>query len=86
MSLVCCFFVQKADVSLTFPVLQEKEALLRALGAEVIRTPTTASWDSDESHIGRAQNSPSCNLVAEFLNDRRGGKPTTARNPLWDHP
>ena len=33
---------------------QEKEAALRALGAEVVRTPTEAAWDSPESHIGRA--------------------------------
>ncbi|KAF4569731.1 cystathionine beta-synthase [Pleurotus pulmonarius] len=33
----------------------EKEAALRALGAEVIRTPTEAAWDSPESHIGVAQ-------------------------------
>ena len=34
--------------------LQEKEAALRALGAEVVRTPTEAAWDSPESHIGKA--------------------------------
>ena len=33
---------------------QEKEATLRALGAEVVRTPTEAAWDSPASHIGRA--------------------------------
>ncbi|KAJ7066635.1 tryptophan synthase beta subunit-like PLP-dependent enzyme [Mycena amicta] len=33
----------------------EKEAALRALGAEVVRTPTTAAWDSPESHIGVAK-------------------------------
>ena len=27
---------------------------LEALGAEVIRTPTEAAWDSPESHIGVA--------------------------------
>jgi len=32
---------------------QEKEAAIRALGAEVIRTPNEAAWDSPESHIGR---------------------------------
>lgn len=32
----------------------EKEAALRALGAEVIRTPNEAAWDSPESHIGVA--------------------------------
>lgn len=37
--------------------LQEKEAALRALGAEVVRTPTEAAWDSPESHIGRASTS-----------------------------
>ena len=32
--------------------LQEKEAALRALGAEVVRTPNEAAWDSPESHLG----------------------------------
>jgi cystathionine beta-synthase len=38
-----------------FCLYQEKEALLRALGAEVIRTPTEAAWDAPESHIGIAR-------------------------------
>ncbi|PNS18693.1 cystathionine beta-synthase [Sphaceloma murrayae] len=33
----------------------EKVAVLRALGAEVVRTPTAAAWDSPESHIGVAR-------------------------------
>ncbi len=33
----------------------EKEALLRSLGAEVVRTPDAAAWDSAESHIGVAK-------------------------------
>jgi cystathionine beta-synthase len=33
----------------------EKEATLRALGAEVVRTPTEAAWDAPESHIGVAK-------------------------------
>ena len=33
----------------------EKVAALRALGAEIVRTPTSASWDSPESHISVAQ-------------------------------
>jgi len=32
----------------------EKESTLRALGAEVVRTPTEAAWDSPESNIGVA--------------------------------
>lgn len=31
----------------------EKEALLRALGAQVIRTPDEEPWDSPRSHIDR---------------------------------
>ncbi|KAF2729974.1 cystathionine beta-synthase [Polyplosphaeria fusca] len=33
----------------------EKVAVLKALGAEIIRTPTSAAWDSPESHIGVAR-------------------------------
>ncbi|KJE95166.1 cystathionine-beta-synthase [Capsaspora owczarzaki ATCC 30864] len=33
---------------------QEKVDVLRALGAEIVRTPTEAAWDSPESHIGVA--------------------------------
>jgi cystathionine beta-synthase len=29
--------------------------ILKALGAEIIRTPTEAAWDSPESHIGVAR-------------------------------
>lgn len=33
----------------------EKQLVLEALGAEIIRTPTEAAWDSDESHISVAK-------------------------------
>lgn len=33
----------------------EKVDTLRALGAEIVRTPTAAAYDSPESHIGVAQ-------------------------------
>jgi cystathionine beta-synthase/cysteine synthase A len=33
----------------------EKEVVLKALGAEIVRTPTEAAWDSPESHIGVAK-------------------------------
>lgn len=39
-------------MNILFTITQEKEAALRALGAEVVRTPTAAAWDSPESHIG----------------------------------
>ena len=30
----------------------EKQVILEALGAEIVRTPTEAAWDAPESHIG----------------------------------
>ena len=33
----------------------EKVSVLKALGAEIVRTPTEAAWDSPESHIGVAR-------------------------------
>ena len=33
----------------------EKQVILEALGAEIVRTPTEAAWDSPESHIGVAK-------------------------------
>ncbi|KAL4078611.1 tryptophan synthase beta subunit-like PLP-dependent enzyme [Scleroderma yunnanense] len=44
-------------VIITMPnkMSREKEALLRALGAEVVRTPDEEPWDSPKSHIGVAK-------------------------------
>ena len=58
---------------------------MRALGAEVVRTPTEAAWDSPESLIGRAIHLCSC-LVAEFLHDLRSGKAPAKGYPARSHP
>ncbi|CEG66358.1 Putative Cystathionine beta-synthase [Rhizopus microsporus] len=44
-------------VIITLPekMSQEKVDVLKALGAEIIRTPTEAAWDAPESHIGVAK-------------------------------
>jgi len=44
-------------VIITMPekMSQEKQVVLEALGAEIIRTPTEAAWDLSESHIGVAR-------------------------------
>jgi cystathionine beta-synthase len=44
-------------VIITMPekMSHEKQVVLEALGAEIIRTPTEAAWDSPESHIGVAK-------------------------------
>ena len=55
----------------------EKVSVLKALGAEVIRTPTEAAWDSPESHIGVAKKLneliPNSHILDQYKN---------ASNPL----
>jgi len=52
-------------VIITMPekMSREKQVVLEALGAEIIRTPTEAAWDAPESHIGVAKK-----LCAELPN------------------
>lgn len=42
-------------ITLPEKMSSEKVSVLKALGAEIIRTPTSAAWDSPESHIGVAK-------------------------------
>ncbi|KAH7382726.1 tryptophan synthase beta subunit-like PLP-dependent enzyme [Phaeosphaeria sp. MPI-PUGE-AT-0046c] len=55
----------------------EKVAVLKALGAEIIRTPTSAAWDSPESHIGVARK-----LVKELPNAHILDQYSNPDNPL----
>lgn len=43
-------------ITLPEKMSQEKVDVLKALGAEIIRTPTEAAWDSPDSHIGKDDN------------------------------
>ena len=45
----------KMIITLPEKMSQEKVDVLKALGAEIIRTPTEAAFDSPESHIGVAK-------------------------------
>ena len=38
-------------ITLPSKMSKEKEAVLRSLGAEVVRTPTEAGWEDEDSHI-----------------------------------
>ncbi len=42
-------------ITLPEKMSQEKVDVLKALGAEIIRTPTEAAWDAPDSHIGVAK-------------------------------
>ncbi|XP_059141016.1 cystathionine beta-synthase-like isoform X3 [Physella acuta] len=55
----------------------EKVDVLRALGAEIVRTPTSASFDSPESHIGVAKR-----LMEEIPNSHILDQYRNASNPL----
>ncbi len=41
----------KMIITMPEKMSQEKEVVLKALGAEIVRTPTEAAWDDPESHI-----------------------------------
>ncbi|HEY8429010.1 MAG TPA: cystathionine beta-synthase [Sandaracinaceae bacterium] len=52
---------------------REKQVVLEALGAEIIRTPTEAPWDSPESHIGVAKRLreilPNAHILDQYSNE-----------------
>lgn len=61
-------------VIITLPekMSQEKQIVLEALGAEIIRTPTEAAFDSPESHIGVAKKLeselPNAHILDQYAN------------------
>lgn len=66
-------------VIITLPekMSREKQVVLEALGAEIIRTPTEAAWDAPESHIGVARK-----LQAELPNAHILDQYSNPSNPL----
>ncbi|MCB9604330.1 MAG: cystathionine beta-synthase [Sandaracinus sp.] len=67
---------------------REKQVVLEALGAEIIRTPTEAAWDAPESHISVAkrlqQVIPNSHILDQYGNpdNPRAHEETTAREIL----
>ncbi|KAF2188636.1 cystathionine beta-synthase-like protein [Zopfia rhizophila CBS 207.26] len=55
LALVAAIKGYKAIITLPEKMSPEKVAVLKALNAEIIRTPTAAAFDSPESHIGVAK-------------------------------
>ncbi|CAF3325075.1 unnamed protein product [Rotaria socialis] len=54
LALACAVKNYRCIIVMPEKMSKEKVDVLRALGAEIIRTPTSASFDSPESHIGVA--------------------------------
>jgi len=67
----------KTIITLPEKMSPEKVAVLRALGATIIRTPTQAAFDSPESHIGVARR-----LQKEIPNSHILDQYTNENNPL----
>lgn len=63
----------KAIITLPEKMSPEKVAVLRALNAEIIRTPTQAAFDSPESHIGVARRlqkeMPNSHILDQYNNE-----------------
>lgn len=61
-------------VIITMPekMSREKQVVLEALGAEIIRTPTEAAWDAPESHISVAnrlqKELPNAHILDQYAN------------------
>ncbi|AAW41149.1 hypothetical protein CNBA5980 [Cryptococcus deneoformans B-3501A] len=55
LALACALKGYKCIITLPAKMSLEKEVMLKALGAEIVRTPTEAAFDSPESHIGVAR-------------------------------
>lgn len=77
LALVAAVKGYKTIITLPEKMSPEKVAVLKALGAEIIRTPTSAAWDSPESHIGVARK-----LVKELPNAHILDQYSNENNPL----
>ena len=72
--LALCAAIKGYRMVITLPekMSQEKVDVLKALGAEIIRTPTEAAWDSPDSHIGVAKRLnheiPNSHILDQYVN------------------
>jgi len=82
LALAAAIYGFRMIITLPEKMSKEKVDVLKALGAEIIRTPTEAAWDSPESHIGVAKR-----LNKEIPNSHILDQYTNRSNPLahYDH-
>ena len=63
----------KIIITMPEKMSKEKEVVLKALGANIVRTPTEAAWDSPESHIGVAKKLnneiPNSHILDQYSNE-----------------
>ena len=72
MALVAAVKGYRMIITMPEKMSNEKEVVLKALGAEIVRTPTEATWDSPESHIEVAKKInkeiPNSHILDQYLN------------------
>ena len=72
MALVAAVKGYRMIITMPEKMSKEKEVVLMALGAEIIRTPTEAAWDSPESHIEVAKKMqagiPNSHILDQYSN------------------
>ncbi|TAJ02409.1 MAG: cystathionine beta-synthase [Planctomycetota bacterium] len=55
LALAAAIYGYRMIITMPEKMSREKQLVLEALGAEIIRTPTEAAWDAPQSHIGVAK-------------------------------
>uniref|UniRef100_A0A6B2L2M6 Cystathionine beta-synthase n=1 Tax=Arcella intermedia TaxID=1963864 RepID=A0A6B2L2M6_9EUKA len=72
LALVAAVKGYKTIITLPEKMSQEKVDVLKGLGADIVRTPTEAAWDSPESHIGVANKLnheiPNSHILDQYMN------------------
>ena len=72
MALAAAVYGYRMVITMPEKMSREKQVVLEALGAEIIRTPTEAAWDAPESHIGVAKQLkgilPNAHILDQYAN------------------
>ena len=72
MALAAAVYGYRMIITMPEKMSREKQVVLEALGAEIIRTPTEAAWDAPESHIGVANQLreilPNAHILDQYSN------------------
>lgn len=72
LALACAIRGYRCIIVLPEKMSLEKIAVLKALGAEIVRTPTEAAWDAPESHINTAaklqREIPNAHILDQYIN------------------
>ncbi len=73
MALAAAVYGYRMIVTMPEKMSREKQVVMEALGAEIVRTPTEAAWDAPESHIGVAKQLaevlPRAHILDQYSNE-----------------